>query len=1018
MILIKRLTVVSLFLGTLLASVVAQDNVVKAQGQVQRTKGIFTAPTPGTPTTPVPPPSDEPSGTPSDSPSDSPSEAPSAETAAPTVVSTDAATGTPTKGATQAPTGSSTEAATTGAPTEGVPATDAPVAVTDSPTGTTVVTTDAPTGATGTASPTVSTDDLDVCVMSWDHSGKVCHSLIEDENSTTVAEVCVYIAHEYDVPKLQVTFKAVGSWKLVRNKFWLGTSIQDVPLKDADANGTIAIDLEAFSVFACNSTGVEVWTYPVDIDWSICTDATKMQYVLVAFAEAETTDANGDVVPESAVTAYAVQHPIANLGYFDFDIACDCSKEPEDVCIATMDHSGKLCHTLNGEEGVDSNVTEAVAQVCVEVVYNEVTAKRQLQVTFDALGEWKLVTNKFWFGEDVSGVPKLGDGSTDLEAFEYFICNSTGIETWTYSVNLDLPACASNGMGAVEFSMIAFTEVELTDDEGLAIRSTAFRAFAYEHSLGYGDNWMGWFDFKIECECGEKPDPRNYCPDDTPELYVKSTSPRECHAIVAGGDMQSMQAGEVCVEIDHEDGMLEVTFEAGTNWALLRSQLWVGFDTDAESAWDSMPHKKSGAPDTKKFKDFACDWKGEKTVSFKINLDVECVSDDEIRVYVVAHSKVEQVDEYGALIPGSDVDVFAFEHTGDSEKWYGWFDFMIGCRCPTTTTPAPSSLPSPTDAPTSAPTEGSKCEEEMSPEDVEEICYDMTAPEAWEPEAGTVCISITNATMDVTYRSTNYWAIFESHVWWGDNIADVPMTDGTNEFELYSFQNVNDDLEGETNYTVQLQISDLACDANDEYRMVIVAQALVGEPCIPPNGTAILGTDRNAYGGDQEIANPDFPYYYIEMPIDCICGPGRTRGEIPPVTGSPVADPTGSPTASPTGTPLADPTAAPTASPTGTPTGSPVSDCVARPPSGVSFGPYSGNPQCYQTGSDTPFGFDYGWKMDGCSSGTYTLNSDGEMTGSCEIAGMITLNVECNDDKSATISWSGEGDSYIAIKPH
>ncbi|CAB9521483.1 expressed unknown protein [Seminavis robusta] len=71
---------------------------------------------------------------------------------------------------------------------------------------------------------------------------------------------------------------------------------------------------------------------------------------------------------------------------------------------------------------------------------------------------------------------------------------------------------------------------------------------------------------------------------------------------------------------------------------------------------------------------------------------------------------------------------------------------------------------------------------------------------------------------------------------------------------------------------------------------------------------------------------------------------------------------------------------------------------------------------CHSGGSDTSLGFDYGWKMTGCSSGTYILDTGGEITGSCEIADKITLTVECHEDKSATISWSGEGDSNVAIK--
>ncbi|CAB9507965.1 Sushi domain-containing protein 2 [Seminavis robusta] len=57
--------------------------------------------------------------------------------------------------------------------------------------------------------------------------------------------------------------------------------------------------------------------------------------------------------------------------------------------------------------------------------------------------------------------------------------------------------------------------------------------------------------------------------------------------------------------------------------------------------------------------------------------------------------------------------------------------------------------------------------------------------------------------------------------------------------------------------------------------------------------------------------------------------------------------------------------------------------------------------------------------MDGCSAGTYYLDSalsGGEIKGACDIADKIKLTVECNSDKSATISWFGQGDSIMAIK--
>lgn len=590
------------------------------------------------------------------------------------------------------------------------------------------------------------------------------------------------------------------------------------------------------------------------------------------------------------------------------------------VCVAAPDASGKLCHALNGE--LEDSEVGQVGTVCLEVVVDpdDPSAEPHLEVSFDALGDWKLVANKFWYGEDIREVPQLSDFSPDLEAFDYFVCNSTGYKSWSFPAKLDLSSCAHEAV--VDFSMIAYAEVEKTDDEGLAVRSTAYKAFAYEHSLDYAGSWLGWFDFKVECECGSEPpeEPKGVCETGEVELSIQSPVKKECHAIVAGGNQQSMKAGEVCVEI--VNNQLEVTFEADDFWSLLRSQLWVGYGDEA--ALDAIPRKKSGAPDTRKFKDFSCDWKGESKVTFKINLDVECAGDDEIQVYVVAHSKVEQLDEEGELIPGTEIDVFAFEHTGDSDKWYGWFDFMVGCHCPPTrnTITLPPSLGTSaptftiTGAPTASPTEGTpvtsaptsaptgvtgtesptaeKTCEEFYAADVEEICYNMTAPEAWEPEAGKVCLSVTEGTMTVKFTSTNYWAMYQTQVWVGDSIAAVPLIEGSSALDVSSFTSVATGLQDETSYTVELSTTGLTCDENDQSTMVIVPHALVGEACDPKNGTHLWGTERHAFGGDQEVPSDDMLYYYISMPVGCICGEPVPKsptsvGETPAPTEAPIA---------------------------------------------------------------------------------------------------------------------------------
>ncbi|CAB9526149.1 expressed unknown protein [Seminavis robusta] len=325
------------------------------------------------------------------------------------------------------------------------------------------------------------------------------------------------------------------------------------------------------------------------------------------------------------------------------------NNNPPSICVATMDHSGKLCHPLmsEGDEAVE------VATVCVEVTTGPEDIP-QLSVTFSAAENYLLLTNKFWFGEDVTHVPRLSDGSTALDAFDYFFCNSTGIPEFSFDADFDdeedRVLCPAGKTGMEEFAMIAYVEVaKINPETGRPVLGHKVRAFAYEHTVGYASTWMGWFDFEIDCDCGD-PEDRNIQPETCagyPEIYLDSPVSPACHAIVAGGDMQSMKAGDVCVEL--VDEKLEVTFVADDNWALIRSQLWVGQDEgEDENALSHMPQKKSGAPDTKKFKNFACDWEGEKTVSFTIDLKYECdINAELVKFHVVAHSTVGEVCQDG-----------------------------------------------------------------------------------------------------------------------------------------------------------------------------------------------------------------------------------------------------------------------------------------------------------------------------------------------------------------------------------
>jgi len=282
------------------------------------------------------------------------------------------------------------------------------------------------------------------------------------------------------------------------------------------------------------------------------------------------------------------------------------------VCLVTKaDGSGvpmdEHCQNLYADADADDDV--ALGSVCLHM------AQGQLYATFDALpgSGYKLIKTKFWIGKDTTSAPKLSDGSLDLEAFEYFWCDSKGASRWSAPAEDTVLSCDIG-----ELSMIAFAELETIQDDGTKV---TVDTYAFQHSMEFSDAWMGWFDFAVSCDCDEgtlapTTSPSSMACPTTPEVVMKGSQEKECHAIVAGGDNQSMKAGTVCVQVVGQ--VLDIVFEADENWALLRNQLWVG---QGENSLATMPKKKgSDAPDTKKFKNFACDWEG----AFNSNPDLIC----------------------------------------------------------------------------------------------------------------------------------------------------------------------------------------------------------------------------------------------------------------------------------------------------------------------------------------------------------------------------------------------------------
>lgn len=90
-----------------------------------------------------------------------------------------------------------------------------------------------------------------------------------------------------------------------------------------------------------------------------------------------------------------------------------------------------------------------------------------------------------------------------------------------------------------------------------------------------------------------------------------------CHTIVSGGEGVGLPTGTVCITIGKDQKTLDVTVTAAEGYMLVKNQLWLG-----SSIKDVPTTAVGGAPDVDEFDHFACDFRGEKTHQFQVDVSI------------------------------------------------------------------------------------------------------------------------------------------------------------------------------------------------------------------------------------------------------------------------------------------------------------------------------------------------------------------------------------------------------------
>jgi hypothetical protein len=203
--------------------------------------------------------------------------------------------------------------------------------------------------------------------------------------------------------------------------------------------------------------------------------------------------------------------------------------ETPEICVITDDpvNAMKKCQEVFATSTVVAGV------VCVEVSKDA----SHLEVSFEATGNWTLITTEFWVGDNISNVPSNGDG-VDTESFPYYWCNSTGESRHLSNVDLKWSYLCED---LSDFTLTVVAQVTLgeVDSEGQLIEGSELITFATEHQVSTADGTFGYFDVDILCECVPSENETRRLDVSTSDADPAETSPCNKDAVVAEEDFET-----------------------------------------------------------------------------------------------------------------------------------------------------------------------------------------------------------------------------------------------------------------------------------------------------------------------------------------------------------------------------------------------------------------------------------------------------------------------------------------------
>lgn len=692
--------------------------------------------------------------------------------------------------------------------------------------------------------------------------------VLEIDDEVSVGQICV---RETVRNAIEVVFYSTKPYALREIKLWIGLGLEGTPGRGEE---------HGFPYFWNNASGVEFWKVLVEVaDFAQCGDFQKL--FGQSWVKVGRTMSNGSLIENTEEVAWVKSadsnpseggHNVRGSFYFSVYQSCSTPFSDDTKSMASSteltlpegqmpSQTDPVCYSLLSEQQVE------VGTACLNIVGDP----PHLEMSFTAVGVWRLLSTKIWLGLP-SITPPGPDQVAEAGAFPYYWCDAAGQDDWHVKIPInETENCL--GKQTVKLRMSAHAVVARAFANATLIQNTRETASVYDT---INESHKGWLDFVVICGMPSQP---NYGvkPAQPPScLDTQDSTGKICYSLET---MQGTNTGAICVEMAEDYFALQVTYTSAVSWSMTKAKFWIG------PAPTRMPEGGNNLPHIESFPYFWSNSSGQTRWKTKVDLDLDnaCERGGLLKFYAFAQTTVARVTRNGTPIPQSLQSAYATSFSGYGQHQHGLFEIPVRCQCQDTDqysihAPVQMSRNSGALARADAKT-GATAEEEnvcfSSPEGSLLKCFTLLV--AGRAAGGSVCLEIQDKLpyLAITFKAiSKVWALIRNAVWIGLSSDDVPQIHSDDAIPQ-GFQKIRYNSSGDNTWTTYLPLNVTDnCAGQSQFEMVFLAHSIVGR--IHGNGTLMKSPRHSAFAVGPPTHNSD-ARHDISLSVKCNCELSKSR---------------------------------------------------------------------------------------------------------------------------------------------